>query len=308
MVLALALSGTVTGESGVPAVSTGGNAMLAEVLAALERRGNVSAKLRYQSQMGEATQVGSGNYWQQGIGPQRVTRWEMQTQVAEESASYVQVFDGRYVWTDRHLPSGRKIHRLDVNYLKSRLAGAHPNSTDDSPWEELLWGTQFRGGISQLLAELLRRFEFDPPRATQLNGFPVEALVGHWRTDQLAELSPAALAALADPAAWPPQLPHHVLILVGQSNLFPYVVEYRSAADAQLAEELIGLRPAQEPLLRYEIFEVRFAEAIDSTVFQFKAGDVASTDETALVLERLVKQHASAAAEVAGRDVSEQRQ
>jgi hypothetical protein len=238
--------------------------------------------------------MGSGNYWQQGVGPQRVSRWEMQTQVAGETAGYLQVFDGRYVWTDRHVPSGRKISRLDVNHLKSRLAVGISTKSAETPWAELLRSTEFRGGLSQLLAELLRQFDFAPPEATQLNGFPVAALRGRWRDEQLAELSPQAQSA--DAGTWPAQLPHHVLLLVGQSNLFPYVFEFRRPEDATLAEELIGLRPARDPLLRYEIFEVRFADAIDPMVFQFKAGDVNTTDETALVLERLTRQQATAAA------------
>ena len=136
--------------------------------------------------------------------------------------------------------------------------------------------------MSQMLAELLRRFHFDPPRAKQLNGFAVEALIGHWRPEQFAELCPV----LSDDQPWPDQLPHHVLVLVAQNNLFPHVIEFRRADDAALATSLSGLELAQDPLTRYEMFEVRFADAIDATVFQFKPGDVDWSDETSLVFEK----------------------
>jgi len=283
--------------------ATNGDAYLAEVLAAMERRPNVSAKLRHQSRIDADTLLGSGNFWQLGAGPQRLTRWEMQTQVADKAASYVQVFDGRYLWTDRTVPSGRQIHRLDVGNLKARLRTNPKALNESSNWEDLVRGAEFRGGLSQMLADLLRRYHFAPPRATQLNGFAVEALIGQWQPNQFAELCPI----LGEEQNWPEQLPHHVLVLVGQSNLFPYVIEFRRSTDAELAENLSGLKPTHDPLVRYEIFEVRFADAIDGTVFQFKPGDVDWSDETSLVFDQLNKQKGAAEAELAVRKASEQK-
>lgn len=264
-----------------------GDAYLAEVLAAMERRPNVTAKLRYESRLGNSSLMGAGNFWQLGTGPQRTTRWEMQTPFADKTASFVQVFDGRYLWTDRHLPRGREVHRLDVGNLRARLRSSTGAGGSQSDWEDLIESAEFRGGLSQMLADLLRRYQFDPPRRTELNGFALDALIGRWRPEQFAELCPLQ----DDAQAWPAQLPHHVLVMVGSSNLFPYVIEFRRAEDAGLADSLAGLKPSPDPLTRYEVFEVRFADAIDSTVFQFKPGDVDWSDETSLVYERVIKQH-----------------
>ncbi|QEG36700.1 hypothetical protein [Bythopirellula goksoeyrii] len=286
---------------------TSGDVLLTEVLATMERRANVSARLRHQSRLADETQVGSGHFWQQGAGAQRRTRWEMQTQVAGENASYVQVYDGRYLWTDRHMPSGRQVHRLDVANLSSRLRTSFRQSANFAERESLIRAAEFRGGISQLLAELLTRYRFDPPRPTQLNGLAVNALLGRWRPEELAIMSSTANAADPDPATWPDQLPHHVLVLVGQSNLFPYVLEFRRASDAYVSETLSGLKPTSDPLVRYEIFEVHFADAIDATVLQFKPGDVDWSDETTLVFEKLSQQQAAAEARLAER-ASQRRQ
>jgi hypothetical protein len=272
-----------------------GDAYIAEVLAAMERRTNVSAKLRQQSRLGEQQLLGSGNFWQIGSGPQRTTRWEMNTSLDDQSAAYVQVFDGRYLWTDRNLPSGRHVHRLDVMNLKTRLRATVPPVGSPTGWETLIREAEFRGGMSQLLAELLTRFHFDPPQAKQLNGFAVEALVGRWRPDQFAELCPIH----SEDQPWPEQLPHHVLVLVSQNSLFPHLIEFRHADDAALAENLSGLELAPDPLVRYELFEVRFADAIDSTIFQFKPGDVDWSDETSLVYDKIIKQRGAAAAQLA---------
>lgn len=280
-----------------------GDAYMAEVLAAMERRPNITAKLRYESRLGGEALMGAGDFWQLGTGPQRTTRWEMQTQVADKSASYVQVFDGRYLWTDRHLPSGRQVHRLDVGNLKARLRSSGGSSATSSNWEDLISGAEFRGGLSQMLADLLRRYQFDSPHPTELNGFALDALIGRWRPEQFAELCPIQ----GEDQVWPTQLPHHVLVMVGHSNLFPYVIEFRRAEDAGLADNLSGFKPTRDPLTRYEIFEVRFADAIDGSVFQFKPGDVDWSDETSLVFDRVNKQQDAGEAQIAARKASGQK-
>ena len=266
------------------------------MLSTLERQASIAARLRHQSRLHEHTLTGSGRYWQQGTGVQRVSRWEMQTQVAGKTASIVQIYDGNHLWTDRRLPSGREVHRLDVARLHARLRKGGPNRTrsntsrNDSV-EKMLAAAEGRGGLAQMLAELLTRFNFDPPRHTQLNGLAVNALVGRWQIPKLEALWPKGkYEPGGDPPSWPEQLPHHVLVLVGKNNLFPYVIEHRRASDAYLAGTVAGLRPTRDPLVRYEIFEVQYAAAMDRRLFEFKPGDVQWTDETALVLERMREQ------------------
>ena len=76
-------------------------------------------------------------------------------------------------------------------------------------------------------------------------------------------------------------------MLVGESDHFPYVVEFRRGSDAHYVSSAAGDRPTQDPLMRYEIFEVQFAAALDDSLFQFKPGEAAWSDETSLVLQRL---------------------
>ena len=280
-----------------------GDQFLAEVLATLERRPSVAARLRHQARLHEDTLMGSGKYWQRGVGNQRVTRWEMQTQLAGQAASYVQVFDGNHLWTDRTLPSGRAVHRLDVGRLQSRLRAAAAGTRGlpaKAQWEPLVAAAAGQGGLTEMLADLLRRYTFAPPRSAQLNGLAVYALVGQWRRTELEKLWPE-LATAEDMSNWPRQLPHHVLLLVGKNNLFPYVVEHRRVEDAHLATSAPGDRPTRDPLVRYELFEVEFAAALDDSLFEFKPGDVQWTDETTLVLERLRDQDAAATATEAAR-------
>ncbi len=283
---ALASPASAGGQSLQP--NNTGNQFVAQVLQTLEEHVSIAAKLRHEARLHDQKLVGLGNYWQQRTQDQRVTRWEMQTQIADQTASFVQVYDGNHLWTDRHLPSGRQVHRLDVAWLQARLREENRGIATDRR-KQLISAVEGQGGLGQMLADLLRNFDFQPPQPTQLNGLPVNALIGHWRPEQLTQLWPDA-AKLDDeqPPEWPEQLPHHVLLLVG-SNMFPYVCEHRHVADAPLATQLAGLRPTSDPLLRYEIFEVQFAVAIPPEKFQFIPGDIPWTDETTVVLEKLTQ-------------------
>ena len=264
-----------------------GTRMLAEVLATMQRRASVSARLRYQARLYDDQVIGSGKYWQLGVGTQRRTRWEMQSQVADTTASYVQVFNGEHLWTDRTLPSGRHVTRLDMKRLQAlRRPGVVTSQSSQPPWTPLLVSTEGQGGLAEMLADLLRNYSFSPPRKTQLNGLAAFALVGQWQAERLEKLWPG----LSDPSVenpWPRHLPHHVLVLVGQNNLFPYLIEQRRQGDAALVQSASGDRPADDPLMRYEIYEVQFAAALEDSLFQYNPGDQPWSDETAMVFEQL---------------------
>ncbi len=290
----IALAAIVVGQSAAPVAS--GEQTLFSALDAIQRRVSISARIRHHSRLGDHTLMGSGTYLQRGTAEQRVSRWEMQTQVAGKTASYVQVFDGNYLWTDRGLPSGREVRRLEVGLLKSRLRTGMANRSASISRRAGEFGHRLddvlgRGGLAEMIADLLQRYEFEPPRQVQLNGLGVHALIGHWRSEELVALGiKRGQQEDGEEASWPKQLPHHVLVLLGKGNLFPYVIEHRRFSDAHLLSTVAGLRPTRDPLVRYELFEVQFALALDPGMFQYKPGDVQWTDETSLVVERLRQQ------------------
>ncbi len=266
-----------------------GNPYVMQVLKNLSRHGNIDAKLRFESRLYDQLLVGQGAYQQRGELSKRYTRWEMHTQIADRSASYVQVYDGKHLWTERRLPSRRQVNRLDVARLQAGLRSIQ-RGTRTSDRDELLLSAAGQGGLGQMLSDLLRNYDFQPPQATQLDGLPVYALVGTWIEAQLAKHWPASVnLQSAEPPDWPGQLPHHVLLMVYQQNLFPCVVEFRSADSAQYATSLSGLRAVDDPLMRYEIYDINFAVAIANERFQFNPGDSWS-DETSLVLEEMTKE------------------
>lgn len=269
--------------------SLDGNLYVAQVLKNLQQHGNIDAKLRFESSLYDQKLVGQGSYQQGGDMNKRFTRWEMQTQIADQTASFVEVYDGDHLWTERRMPSKRDVKRLDVARLQSSLKTLSRGSKL-TPHDALISSVTGQGGLSEMLADLLRHYTFQPPQPTQLNGLPVYSLVGTWRTEQLAKHWSASVNLDAlELAEWPTQLPHHVLLLVHKQNLFPCVVEHRSAASSSYATSLAGLRPTSSPLTRYEIYEVNFAVAIPNEHFDFSP-DGNWSDETSVVLERLKKE------------------
>jgi hypothetical protein len=254
--------------------------------------------------LGEYALIGSGRYWQQGVGNLRKTRLVLQTQVAGKSASLVQVFDGRYLWTDRQLPSGRKLIRLDPVRLQAGFAGGgSPITRQGRPTAatSLLSAAASRGSLCGQLADLIKQFDFEEPQSVLSNGTPRVALIGHWKASELKRAWPSRPVNYAKGhpswdqegpdqeilAIWPNQLPHHVLLLVGPQNLHPYVIEYRQAACAHLATSPAGRLSATDPLARYEQFEVQFAAQIDDRLFELASGDIQWTDETVARIKQL---------------------
>gem|GEM_PF-5528691 len=171
-----------------------GNRYANRVLAILERRSSVVARIRHRVHVGEYTLIGSGRYWQQGVGNLRKTRLVLQTQVGNQSASLVQVFDGRYLWTDRQLPSGRKMTRLDPVRLQAGLTGGGSTITRlgrPTTATSLLSSAASRGSLCGQLADLIEQFEFEAPRQVALDGSPMVALIGQWKAADLKRAWPS---------------------------------------------------------------------------------------------------------------------
>jgi hypothetical protein len=146
-----------------------------------------------------------------------------------------------------------------------------------------------RGGLSQTVAELHRLFAFSAPRQVRYEDGPALAVVGRWRPEELARLWPGLEARLAsgDTAGWPEQFPHHVLLVVGAGDLFPYLIEYRRGSQAGLVDSEDAYSMAADPLARFEFYEVSFAATMPPGAFDFAASDIDWRDVTQRVVERL---------------------
>jgi hypothetical protein len=236
--------------------------------------------------MGDERLTGEGKFWQQGVGNQRRTRWELTTLVAGERAFLTQVYDGDVVWTDRKLPATRKVTRIDVSALRRQLAASadgagQGGASAEQAFQELL----ARGGVSQLIAGLHQCFQFGPRQTLSRGQQTVFALVGRWRPEELGRIWPGLSAETAED--WPAQLPHHVVLYVDASDRFPYFIEYRGGDQADLAASAEGYAPTRHALATYEFLEVQFAAAMPVDTFEFTPPDNSWHDITARVVEEI---------------------
>jgi hypothetical protein len=290
-----------------------------QAAAHLERRASVTARIHHQVAIGKQQLYGAGSYWQQGSGEALKVRLELQ--IAGQEAQLLQVCNSRFLWLDRKLPTGRTVTRIDLRKLRADPTLGAPNLDDIRPGEAN-WSslnselTEFTGGMPKLLTALGDNFTFLPPQAMRLAisppissepmNVPVFAVVGHWKPERLESLIAKTPATPTDPQqpAPPPKstkrkplperMPEEVLLLVGQSDLFPYRIEYRRLETPDLP---VGDGPpipyqlSTHPMVVLELSDVTFDAPIAAGQFDYAPGDAPWTDQTTAILDRLREQH-----------------
>ncbi|HEX5472654.1 MAG TPA: hypothetical protein VFW73_12255 [Lacipirellulaceae bacterium] len=282
-----------------------GDELLIKAASQLERRASVAARLQYNACVGGQTLKGFGSYWQQGSGDELKIRLEL---VATQDAKLIQVCNSRFLWIDRRLPTGRAVTRYDLRQLRvdpslqpPDFDKLDPGKANWSTIQPLL--TAHSGGLPSLLAALRANFSFRPPQPMQLalaqpNGapdrkVPVFASVGQWKPEKLAALLASGEGEKSKPGKQkrvPARMPEEVLLLVGQSDLFPYRIEYRKLETPIVANDNGPPIPYQlsvHPLVVLELTDVAFDVSIPAGQFDYAPGDANWVDQTASLLERL---------------------
>jgi hypothetical protein len=295
-----------------------GDQLLTQVIAQLERRDNVVAHLRHQMSMDGRQLAGVGGYWQQGSGEDLRVRLELQVTGAQET-SLLQVSNGRFLWSDLKLPTGRSITRLDLRQLRSdslqaatELAAIQPGQATWSPVRPEL--TAYAGGLSALLASFAESFTFLPPQAMRLKldpplvsesvSLPVFATVGCWKPARLTEMTAKVAGSKSGKSRraerLPSRVPQEVLLIVGQADLFPYRIEYRRSSNTPAAAADAATTPYQlsaVPLLQLEFSDVSFDTPIAASQFDYSPGDTQWNDRTTEQLQKLRQQRQFGVAE-----------
>jgi hypothetical protein len=293
--------------AGTTRTQTSGDQLLQQAIAQLERRESIAARLRFQVSLEGRQLAGAGNYWQQGRGD--ALRIRLELRIAGET-NLLEVSNGRFLWTDRSLPTGRTVTRLDLRQLRSdatladpEFDGIEPGQATWSPIQPELSAQS--GGLSALMTALKERFAFSPPQVMRWtpspplpglpDSLPVYAVVGRWKREPLLALLPQlqhdAGAAVEQTAAPPARVPQEVLLLIGQADTFPYHVEYRrfndpSASNAA-ADKPTPYQLSADPLVLVEYFDVASNVPIAASQFDYSPGDAKWNDRTAEQLEQL---------------------
>ena len=264
-------------------IGISGDELLRRVLAAVDAQSSIVARLRYQVELLGRRAIGAGVYMQQGSGPARQFRLELNLEAAVLTSRLRHICDGSTLWIVEELPAETKLARVDV----ARLRRAQPKSLGDLPtvhdWLVL-------GGLSKMLHGLDGGFEFGPVSERRLDDVRVWTLVGQWEQARLVNLLPDQKQAIeagqpVDFSKLSPQLPTSVVLYVGCDDLFPYRLEYWRSAKAE-QDRAAGSRG--KLLMVMELYEVKVGSPIDPAQFAFQPpGDSEPLDRTEEFLERL---------------------
>ncbi len=263
-------------------IDKAGDKLLADVIARLNQRATITARVRHRAEIDGREFFGQGTYRQDNSSDEPRIKWLLESQRDGLAATLLQVSNGRFLWTDQRLASGRKIHRVDLWQVRRQydtaLAAARQLAPGQASWSAIPTElTSSFGGLAMLIGSLRESFEFTKPQLFNMGDKPVYALIGRWRQEVLADLLLSETkrreqnklpedVISANPL--PDRLPHHVLVLVGQHDAFPYLIEYRGAG--QSAAELASLYQIVEaPLARLEFFDVAFELPIDNREFDY---------------------------------------
>jgi hypothetical protein len=284
---------------------TDGQALVAAAARAMHESPPLDARLVVQINLLDQSMSGPGTYFHLGHATD-MSRLEMKVGVEGSVTSFQQVCDGRYLWVRRHAGEEKSLVRVDLRRIdRAREVAAVEGSVRATP--------RYFGGLPQLLDSLDRCFQFDEPRADQLDEIPVWVLRGTWKPDRLAAMTRPSESGGKDSsgnvvsedrgesetasddatsllASLPRHVPHEVVLTLGRDDtfpLFPYCVEFRSTVAGKLTDGGAGEARSTESIVRIEFFSVRRRDDFDQLHFRYEAGDQEIDDRTAPWLERL---------------------
>ncbi len=263
------------------------------MLATLDARQSVAARVRERIDLLGHQFVGSGIYLQQtpasvqGRGSDRLLRYELKIQVADQVTNQLQVADGQSLWTRQEVLGRTTLSHIDLTRLRRALK--KQEATAISP--NLAW--MALGGLPKLIFGLGQWFEFGKIEEGKLERFPVWIMRGEWKRNKLADMLPDQRGQIlageaADLSKLPAQLPERVVLMIGRDDLFPYRLEYwRHVAPPA---KVIGVKkpPAVDTLIvAMELYEVQLDVPLDPRQFAYNPGDQPAVDQTPAFLQSL---------------------
>jgi hypothetical protein len=263
-----------------PAESNSGDALLQQVVAAVDAQRSIAAKVRHKVDLGGTTIFGSGVYLQQGRGPGRLLRFELKFQTTPQTTSIQEICDGASLWIHDDLAGDNGLGRVDM----ARLRRARPKT----PAAQVVDTWLALGGLPKVLLGIEGAFRFAAATPSNLDDLSVWSLEGQWKPARLAAMLPGQKAAIeaggeVNLTKLSPNVPDRVMLYVGRDDLFPYRIEYWRSKTDKKGAKIAG----SNLLLVMEFYEVQLGMPIDPRQFRFAPGDQPPVDRTSGYLDRL---------------------
>jgi hypothetical protein len=267
-----------------PGQADGGNsgeALLERAMLAVESAPSLTAKVRHMVDLGNRRLVGTGAYLQQGRGPTRALRFELEYQDVSQPSRIEQICDGANLWLYQQLSGEENLSWVDM----LRLARARPKTAPTSqlsPWNMV-------GGLPRMLAGLQGAFLFGPVTEARLEDVRAYSTEGAWEPARLMQLLPEQQEAIragqgVDLSKLVANLPDRIVLYAGCDDFIPYRIEYWRSSPPGNGDA------AQDPgklIALLELYELRIAGQIDPQQFVCRHGNLKPADKTLEYLDKL---------------------
>jgi len=282
-------AGDASAQQSTPSTSVPppGQDLVRQAARQLWRQPSLEARLRQKINLFGQQLAGTGQYLQKQSATGPLLRLELKVQIGEQLTSMQQVCDGRFLWIRRELPSGTTLGRVDLNRIRTTIkqTGREPLSDSTTNWMAL-------GGLPRLMTGVDENFQFGPAQPAQLGDSPVWITEGPWKAEKLIKMLPDQKDAIAagrpaDLTRLPPHLPTSVLVVLGQSDLIPYRIEYRRPV---LGTDTGGASQSTEmasPVVVLELFDIHRREGLRDEHFAYQPGNQQIADHTDLYLQNM---------------------
>ena len=252
----------------------------------LESYQTISARIAHSVDLFGHKRAGSGVYLEERSDRGLRLRLEVRIRLAGETGGLLHVCDGQNLWRYQKLGDNETLTSIDI----VRVQEALENSGDMKEIGKVGWWPGL-GGLPRLLRGLHAAFDFTTVEPIRLVQPPLSAwrLRGQWKAEKLAELLPDQRKNLAkgkpvDLQKLPPHVPDQVVLYLGQTDWFPYRIEYRR----RQPKEHRGADAAEDrAVVTIKLDEVSLNASIHPTHFLYSPGDLPVTDGTGQFLKDL---------------------
>jgi hypothetical protein len=247
---------------------------------------SISAKIQQDIHLFGTHLVGSGVYLEQSDGRLFLLRLETRIQLGEKACSFLDVSDGRYLWSYQKIREEEKLKRIDL--LRVQQQAEELGELDNVIARG--WHLQV-GGLTKLIGALNAWFDFHTVQATSLHQLPAWRLAGRWKPKKLALLLPEQADAIeagkpADLDGLPAHVPDHVVLLLGQDDYFPYQIEYRRQDSGDGSKHGAA---SSRTLVSILFHEVSSNVQLAHESFVYNPGELEPIDDTRSYLRRMTE-------------------
>jgi hypothetical protein len=261
--------------------------VLHESIQMIEACRSLHCRIRHRANLYGLHFKGSGDYVQ-GASRRHQFRLELNLRAGEETATLLQVCDGRSMWTYRLIGDQPTLSHVDLRRVQNQLDES-PDQASWYPWRDL-GGI---GGLPHLLRGLDETFQFGKATPGTLDGSPVWILQGAWRPEPLKRLLPDQADVIdtgsegngggeIDWSRLSPHAPDHVAVIIGRDDHLPYRIEFRRGpGDAgTISAPLATDDESTDMLMVMEFFRMRLGEEVDPGLFEYDPRGLNLRDHT----------------------------